>query len=267
MFKGLLVVFILQVLMQASCSAYRNQNGEPTTINEEEASIYKDRAVKFFTKLGLEFLEKLFEGLDSKLESKYRFKNYIKSVEEIRVDVYFESLCPDSRKFIANQLWPIFEEFHDTASFKLSMYPYGNANSTWVGNRWNFTCQHGPEECSLNLIATCVIRNYPTPAKYFPFIKCVEEKPSEQQVKTCAMESNVDLDLIRRCVKSKQGNLYEYQMGLKTPAHSFIPWIQINGEGSDEINNKALVDLKGLVCAAYKGVKPVQCTTAQQSIP
>jgi len=191
-----------------------------------------------------------------------RFENNVNQdvySQPVQVDVYFESLCPDSQEFIAKQLWPTFQELYDSKIFKLSLYPYGNAQSIRIDDHWRFTCQHGELECVLNLIETCVIYTYPDPILYLPYIKCVEENPTEVQANKCAVQTMLDINLINQCVTSKQGNQYQYIVGRKTPAHSFIPWIQINGEGKNLINEQAIDDLKGLICRTYQGVKPEKC--------
>lgn len=45
----------------------------------------------------------------------------------VLVDVYFESLCPDSEKFIKEQLFPTYEKFAGKNILNISLVPYGNA--------------------------------------------------------------------------------------------------------------------------------------------
>ena len=52
-------------------------------------------------------------------------------------------------------------------------------------------------------------------------------------------------------------------MGVKTesldPAHDYVPWLVINGEHREDLQEKAMRDLRGLVCRLYSGSKPTQC--------
>ncbi|GFR89250.1 gamma-interferon-inducible lysosomal thiol reductase-like [Elysia marginata] len=43
-----------------------------------------------------------------------------------------------------------------------------------VGDKWEFQCQHGEQECIGNLIETCTIALVKDIKKYFPFINCME---------------------------------------------------------------------------------------------
>ena len=84
--------------------------------------------------------------------------------------LYYETLCPDCRQFVSTQLWSAFEAIGSIMN--LTLVPYGNAKETYrqVTNfrkkriffflininflyetketkLWQFTCQHGSEEC------------------------------------------------------------------------------------------------------------------------
>ena len=37
-------------------------------------------------------------------------------------------------------------------------------------------CQHGPNECASNLFEACVVKLYPTPQRFWPFVACYEGK-------------------------------------------------------------------------------------------
>ena len=49
------------------------------------------------------------------------------SYPPVDVDVYFESLCPDSEKFIKEQLFPTYEKFAGKDILNITLVPYGNA--------------------------------------------------------------------------------------------------------------------------------------------
>ena len=37
-------------------------------------------------------------------------------------------------------------------------YPFGNARYNQLANgTWEFSCQHGPRECSLNIVFACIM--------------------------------------------------------------------------------------------------------------
>lgn len=69
------------------------------------------------------------------------------SQQSVEIELYYETLCPQSQRFITDQLWPAYQ--------KLSKYidliyfnPYGKAE-TLNEDPYNlkFRCEHGPDEC------------------------------------------------------------------------------------------------------------------------
>ena len=48
-------------------------------------------------------------------------------IKPLAVDVYFESFCPDSVKFITEQLYPTYEKLLGKNIFTVDLIPYGNA--------------------------------------------------------------------------------------------------------------------------------------------
>lgn len=46
-------------------------------------------------------------------------------MDKIKISVYYEALCPDSKFFIKYQLLPVFEEFQE--HILLDLVPYGKA--------------------------------------------------------------------------------------------------------------------------------------------
>lgn len=46
-------------------------------------------------------------------------------IEKVKISVYYEALCPDSKFFIKYQLLPVYEEFPD--NIILDLVPYGKA--------------------------------------------------------------------------------------------------------------------------------------------
>src|SRR5689334_361194 len=72
-----------------------------------------------------------------------------------KVDVYMESLCPDSIHFIETSFKPFFSNPSKHELADVTIYTSGNSHDTWDGSKWVFTCQHGDNECYGNTIETC----------------------------------------------------------------------------------------------------------------
>ena len=78
------------------------------------------------------------------------------SQEKVSIQVYYETLCPDSIAFVTQQLFPTYIKLGKYLNVEFK--PYGFATSTSDGNGgWTFECQHGPNECNGNLYAACLI--------------------------------------------------------------------------------------------------------------
>nr|CAD7580578.1 unnamed protein product [Timema californicum] len=70
----------------------------------------------------------------------------------VNVTVFYESLCPDSIRFITQQLYPTWTQL-TSEYLAVDFVPYGKAQQTVSAEgEWNFTCQHGPNECVGNIV-------------------------------------------------------------------------------------------------------------------
>jgi len=192
--------------------------------------------------------------------------------DRVHFALYYESLCPGCKVMVEDQLWPTYQQIGSIIN--LDLVPYGNAHETQDGDSWIFTCQHGPEECLGNLIETCSIHVSGGINASFPFIACMEM--SDQSIKDsasqCAKDHGVDLSAIMQCVNGPVGNKLEHAMAVKTdqldPPHHFVPWVTLNGEHTDEIQERAQSDLLGLICDTYKGPNvPKACKKRRESLP
>ena len=72
--------------------------------------------------------------------------------DKVDVALYYETLCPYCKQFITGQLVRAYVTIPDIIN--ITIVPYGNAHETYDSSTqtYQFTCQHGPEECVGNLI-------------------------------------------------------------------------------------------------------------------
>ena len=103
------------------------------------------------------------------------------AAEKVRVELYFESLCPYCQSDITGSFADAFATpgFLDMAD--VIMIPYGNAHEYRDGTSWTFTCQHGVDECAYNEIECCSNKYVSDPLTAFNFINCVESNDSKRK--------------------------------------------------------------------------------------
>eukprot|EP01084_Bolivina_argentea_P185144 319291_1 len=152
----------------------------------------------------------------------------------------------------------------------ISIYPYGNANEKQSGGEWTFSCQHGAEECNGNMVETCMINLAGwDQTKYMDFIIAYEtalgknSKNAYSTAKTVydAGSYSVSWSDLQSCMGSsgaqggKNGNNWEHNMALWTKAanHQYTPWITLNGQHSNTIQNSCTSSTLECTCNAYKG--------------
>ncbi|KAL6104358.1 ifi30 [Pungitius sinensis] len=194
------------------------------------------------------------------LESNFT-KLHHEKADRVEVALYYESLCPGCRMTLTQILLPTWVLLSDIMS--LTLVPYGNAQEKPDGQKFNYECQHGEQECLGNMIETCLLNM--TDAAY-QIIYCMESSSDViKAAQSCAQLHSPGLswDSVTSCVKGDVGNQLMHQNALKTgalqPPHQYVPWVTINGEHTEELQEKALNSLFTLVCSMYKGPKIPAC--------
>jgi Gamma interferon inducible lysosomal thiol reductase (GILT) len=190
-------------------------------------------------------------------------------IPAVRVDVYVESLCIDSKNYVTEQLLPTLHALGPTV-MDLTMVMFGNAKLS--ADHQGYDCQHGVGECDANVYGLCAIDLYRSfPSQYLPYVACVyetlpmgryDEKFSKALFGICADETGLSAQMIREChaddakVKSLLKNAEA-----ATPKHTNIPWVLVNGV---ENHVSPLLDL---VCEAYtaRGGSHPKCGKANKS--
>jgi len=180
----------------------------------------------------------------------------------IRLDVYYECLCPDSRYFVLHELVPTFEKVG--SMLDIHLWPYGKAETKSSSGGYVFECQHGELECLGNMYHACVAKHVKDVSKMLNVIKCMIHDNYEPKniAKKCAESNDIDFNQIETCASGSEGQELHYNAGVKTnaldPKVSFIPTIEI-----DESQGSQKAILKNLlkeVCAVYssKYLTPVE---------
>ncbi|KAL6519518.1 hypothetical protein OROGR_018838 [Orobanche gracilis] len=180
----------------------------------------------------------------------------------VTLSVYYESLCPYCADFIVNHLVKIFQA--DLISIvDLRLVPWGNtqyqANGTWI-------CQHGADECVLDVAEACAINAWPSVEKHFSFIYCVERlhlMNRHNEWRSCFDSTHLDSNPIDNCYNNGIGYQLGTEYGVETanlnPRHRFVPWVVVNNFPLQE----DFLNFISYICEAYNGSHkaPNACTT------
>ncbi|XP_023321848.1 GILT-like protein 1 isoform X2 [Eurytemora carolleeae] len=143
-------------------------------------------------------------GLDDNIPEKEL--NLISSNQDGRIilDLYYETLCPDSRSFILRQLEPAVEQIADI--FSINYIPYGKAR-TYKDDDYTFRCQHGPLECQGNIYHACSNNYIEDSGKKFEFIRCMmmDNYDPEAAARRCGSEYTLEIEPIVQCARGPEG--------------------------------------------------------------
>lgn len=180
---------------------------------------------------------------------------------KVQVEVYYEVMCPDSRYFILHNLYVAWEKLQDI--FDIHFKPYGKATHRMnPQGAYAFECQHGPMECSGNMLHACAIKYIRSQDTLVEFIKCMMTDSYEvNRGQKCADELELDYKPINTCFKSLEGQKLLASYGDDThslrPKISFIPTVVVNGRQDGQPD--MLKNLTSFICHKYKGKKPSNC--------
>ncbi|XP_069734288.1 gamma-interferon-inducible lysosomal thiol reductase [Phaenicophaeus curvirostris] len=183
----------------------------------------------------------------------------------VELSLFYESLCPACRTFLAQQLFTTWLLLPSQV-LNITLVPYGNAKERNVSGKWDFQCQHGPEECLGNMIEACLMHEAKDFSTYFPVIFCLESGSSvTKNLEACLQvyAPQLDKDRIAACVQGDVGAALMHRNAQLTealdPPHQYVPWLVINGEHSDQVQAQAEASLLRLICRLYQGEKPEAC--------
>lgn len=100
---------------------------------------------------------------------------------KIFVRIFYEALCPDSRKFVADfgREYYVYRKYMD-----VDFVPFGRAKSLDAdGNQ--FECHHGPKECDANRAQSCGLKYLSSQDARQQFVVCQmrpEAEPTGKEV-------------------------------------------------------------------------------------
>merc|ERR1711973_537629 len=140
--------------------------------------------------------------------------------QTVKLSVHYESLCPDSIRFVTKQLYPSWKHFGKDI-LKVDLNPFGKANFTPSdGGSWDFTCQHGADECRGNKVQACILDKVSDPEEYVPLIPCLmdSEFPPDAAGECIASlgTQSVTVKEVEDCAHSDTGSSLLHDNGVRT---------------------------------------------------
>ncbi|CAB3403388.1 unnamed protein product [Caenorhabditis bovis] len=182
------------------------------------------------------------------------------STSTVKLDIYMESLCPDTTRFFRQQLRKAWDVLGASRTrLDLTIVPFGKARCVETSADFQCECQHGALECDINQLMNCVIDRIGFPDKYIAPILCMQGKHSIDEALKCVEQYlPVEANRMRECATGPRGRRLLALSGQKTaglePPIDFIPWIVIDGRR----NSDALYDLSQNLCESMKPM-PSEC--------
>lgn len=181
----------------------------------------------------------------------------VQAAEKRKIEVFFESLCPACQQFIQSSFTSFSKAEGHSDLAEVIFYPYGNAHESRVGTKYQFTCQHGANECFGNLIETCAVNKFKK-ALQEQFLTCLESYISyygndfTKTANYCLTNYPTDKTNLWNCVKSDEGNQLQHKVAQATnalqPAHQYVPWIVVDGVHDSDAENAILEDMLSYLC-------------------
>ncbi|XP_060516315.1 gamma-interferon-inducible lysosomal thiol reductase-like [Cylas formicarius] len=197
------------------------------------------------------------------IEQIIRKNEFGEDVEKVKVSVYYEALCPDSKFFITGELLPLFDKLK--SNIEIDLVPYGKAETTiGADGTINFRCQHESLECVANKIHSCVIEHVTDQELRLRYIACMitDNMKPEEAGERCGRELDIDFSHISNCAADIKGSQLLKHYGERThalnPGVRFIPTIELNDSQSFVPQKNILKDLFKSVCHVFKR-KPEMC--------
>ncbi|XP_050341414.1 GILT-like protein 3 [Bactrocera neohumeralis] len=145
--------------------------------------------------------------------------------QRLKVGVYYETLCPDSRAFIRNSLYDAMI-INDWLKYtELQLVPYGKVTA-WTDPTTNITtlyCQHGRSECELNALHACIVEHNDVNDQ-MKLIRCLLTGHATS-LDECAKNLVIDVSAVKQCKSTRSTPDILKKYGEMTDALdiSFVP--------------------------------------------
>lgn len=175
--------------------------------------------------------------------------------DPVKVGVYFESLCPDSKRFFLKQLIPTHKDIGSI--MQLNLVAFGHAK---VFGADKMICQHGTRECDGNRLMACITtRKGASEKSVLETIGCIFENMKSREECVNSYLPGVAYSDIEKCKNSSVSYRLMVEYADQTGQPDYVPYLKFNGQHSEDIQQGLEYNLKRYVCEHYNGTKPDGC--------
>merc|ERR1712179_199194 len=177
--------------------------------------------------------------------------------EAVQIDVICVSLCPDSTRFISQQIPPMYEAIGQHVEIKFR--PYGFATTTEVDGSYQFECQHGERECYGNIVQACTVHYTSDQDTLVNLITCMMSSSAPDQAgPDCFQQFGVDYQPVQDCIESGEGAQLHAENGEEqngeTPTPNNVPWINLDQEHLAEYWELEEYGLLQFICDTFDNI-------------
>ncbi|KAM7362996.1 GILT-like protein 3 [Cochliomyia hominivorax] len=174
--------------------------------------------------------------------------------KKLQVEIFYETLCPDSMRFIRNQIYTFMKTNEMLQYTDLEFIPYGKVG-VWTDPNTNITnlyCQHGHRECELNALHACIVENNKIEEQLEMFNCLLRNFGTD--VDECAKNLNIDVSAAKNCKNTRETRDILKKYGDKTDEIeiSFVPSIALGGVFDPWKQRSILYDFSRVFCRKYK---------------
>ncbi|XP_065371857.1 GILT-like protein 3 [Calliphora vicina] len=174
--------------------------------------------------------------------------------KKLQVEIFYETLCPDSMLFIRNQIYTSMKTNEWLPYTDLEFIPYGKVG-VWTDPATNITnlyCQHGQRECELNALHACIVEHN-TIEEQLEMFNCLLNGYSTD-VDVCSKRLDIDVSDAKKCKNTRNINDILKKYGDKTDAIeiSFVPSIGLGGVFDPWKQRAILHNFSRVFCRKYK---------------
>jgi len=203
---------------------------------------------------------------------------------KVPVTIYYEALCPDSAKFINEQVYPVAKNDLKN-NLDITWVPFGKSTYQSQGADVNFRCHHGPNECYANKVHACAIEHiqassyqveYTRDSLILEFINCMMKVgknfpdnvyPGER----CARENRISIwENIQQCANSTEGSALLKKHGEATNMFMnpliTVPTVTFQQQYDAGTNARAVSNFLGTTCGFISYPKPMICSAQNAAV-